>query len=380
MDVYQVETTLERIPAIDMGPMAERKATRQDLLDRLAAMGDTRPVLRFDTVADLNDDVSLTTGRRVPVVQSFTTSKSGEKTPSVSYNEIGAQLRLSGGWRQGPQAKTADVTLSFEMSSVGKTSVTVGENLGLPSFNQLKIRQRAVLESGRPTLILSNDLPEPGDKLGKTVLTIVRIVAERLEAGPAPRPDGEANAGPPALIQAEIVELTGSSNKLDPREVKRLLPAGATLEHGLDVLRKQGSVELLSSPRLLVNWPQEAEIKIGERVPTVESLTTDEQGRPEPKIGYEDVGLNMKVRGRWLDDAKAARAEIALKIRQQTIGKSSVAVASGVTLPTFTDRSWETVAAVETGQSVWLIPDRLSSADGDKASLVIVRLTVHRAS
>lgn len=229
VDAYQVETTRDQAAAVDLGEIGQGNPERTEILRRLGEFGTARLVMRFESKVDLSAPVSFTNGSRVPVVQNLSISTGGNVTPSVSYHDVGTILNISGSWRE-DRATTADLKVKFELSSVGKTSVEIGSGVRLPSFNTLEINQSLKLENGRPILIMTSDVPEPGDENGKTVLTLLNVMAQRLERVAQTRPAEEASAGPPAIVEAAIAELTGTRGTLKAEEAEQHRPRIRTQE------------------------------------------------------------------------------------------------------------------------------------------------------
>jgi hypothetical protein len=391
LDVYQVETSLDRIVSADLSKLAREKTTRADLLAALGELGKARMTMRFDTTVDLKAETTLSSGRRLPVVQSYNISPNGKKTPSVTYQEVGTHLQISGNWGERDKGKTADVAIKFESSGVGTSGVEIDEGKGLPSFNTLSINQRLVLESGRPMLIMNNDAPEPGDEKGHTVVTILRILAERLDTAPSAQahPAAEATAGPPALIHADIVEVTAKPGKvLKAMEIEEQLPEGTTLTEGMEILKKLGRVDVLSRPTLLVNWPQEAEVSVGQQIATPARPVSQHEDAPASKESYEQIGIHLRVHGRWLTEANPARAEITVNMRQRSFEEPPPVISpQGASLPSIVTRVWNRSVPVEAGRSIWITSEEAMSRGSNtglnkapRESLTLVRLTVERAS
>lgn len=117
----------------------------------------------------------------------------------------------------------------------------------------------------------------------------------------------------------------------------------------LRALQTDGRVEVLSRPSILVRDNQEANITIGERVPTVQDITVSAAGVVTPSVTYEEVGVILTVTPIINPDG-FVNLEVAPEI--SAIGTSSVTVATGVTLPTFTQRKAETTVSVKDGETI----------------------------
>ena len=114
-------------------------------------------------------------------------------------------------------------------------------------------------------------------------------------------------------------------------------------------LQVEGRLEVLSRPAIMVQDNQEAAITIGERVPTVQNVVVSAAGVVTPSVSYEDVGVILKVTPIVNPDGYVSM-EIAPEI--SSIGTSSISIGSGVTLPTFTERSAETTVTVKDGETI----------------------------
>lgn len=114
-------------------------------------------------------------------------------------------------------------------------------------------------------------------------------------------------------------------------------------------LETEGRLEVLSRPAIFVQDNQEASIIVGERVPTVQDVTISGAGVVTPSVEYEEVGVKLNVTPIINPDGYV-NLEIQPEI--SAIGTSSVSIATGVTLPTFTERSAETSVMVKDGETI----------------------------
>lgn len=128
-------------------------------------------------------------------------------------------------------------------------------------------------------------------------------------------------------------------------------------------LQVDGRLEVLSRPALLVQDNEEANIKVGERVPVVTQIAVSGVGTVTPSVTYEDVGVNLEVTPIINPDG-FVNMEIAPEI--SALGVSSVSIGGGVTLPVFTQRRAETSVTVKDGESIiigGLITSRTSETE-----------------
>jgi type II secretion system protein D len=131
-------------------------------------------------------------------------------------------------------------------------------------------------------------------------------------------------------------------------------------------LQSEGRLEILSRPSILVQDNQDAEITIGERVPTVQDVVVSGDGVVTPSVTYEKVGVILKVTPIVNPDGFVSM-EIEPEI--SAIGTSSVTVSSGVSLPTFTERSAKTSVTVKDNETI-IIGGLITSRDRDSENKV----------
>lgn len=180
IEVLEVDATAQQVATLDTERLQEKGLSVEEMLKRAEDLGAARLVLRIDTIADLTRPLSWTRGQRVPVVQNVTISPQGKTTPSVSYDEIGYVLNMSGSWRGEEEPMFADVTFSLEISDLGRRA-KIGEDVSLPQFNKTSIEQCFLLHSGEPLVLAGNALAtDPSDQVGRTSLLLVRVTATRL--------------------------------------------------------------------------------------------------------------------------------------------------------------------------------------------------------
>jgi type II secretory pathway component GspD/PulD (secretin) len=133
-------------------------------------------------------------------------------------------------------------------------------------------------------------------------------------------------------------------------------------------LQVEGRLEVLSRPSLLVQDNEKANIKVGERVPVVTELAVSGIGTVTPSVNYEDVGVVLEVTPIINPDG-FVNLKLAPEI--SALGVSSVSVATGVTLPTFTQRKAETSVTVKDGETI-VIGGLITSRSNDSENKVPV--------
>lgn len=131
-------------------------------------------------------------------------------------------------------------------------------------------------------------------------------------------------------------------------------------------LQTEGNVEILSRPSILVQDNQEANITVGTRVPTVQDVVISTGGVVTPSVTYEKVGVIMTVTPIVNSDGYVS---MEIKPEISSLGTSNVTVASGVTLPTFNERSAETTVTVKDGETI-IIGGLIETSDSRSGSKV----------
>jgi len=117
----------------------------------------------------------------------------------------------------------------------------------------------------------------------------------------------------------------------------------------LRALQTEGRLEVISRPSIMVQDKQEANITVGERVPVVTDVVVSTGGVVTPSVNYEEVGIILDVTPIINPDGYVS-LEIAPEI--SAIGASSVTISSGVSLPTFTERSASTTVTVKDSETI----------------------------
>jgi hypothetical protein len=115
-------------------------------------------------------------------------------------------------------------------------------------------------------------------------------------------------------------------------------------------LQSDGSLEVLSRPTLLVENNEEANITIGDKVPFLRGSQVSDTGQVNSQVEYEEVGIILNVTPHINPDGYV-NLEVAPEISALNPG-SNVQISEGLTAPTFTNRSAETVVTVKDGETV----------------------------
>jgi len=153
--VYEVQAYSNRLSSIDGKSLAKQAGSADSLLKALSAYGPAKVLYRFDQPVNVFSE-SLTLGSREPVVMGSRTSQRGEAINTVTYQQVGAIIRLSGRIppketrRQGP-----DVTLSAELAVLGNSDVEMIPGRKATFTRNLSIDHTEELAYGQPRVMLA---------------------------------------------------------------------------------------------------------------------------------------------------------------------------------------------------------------------------------
>ena len=117
----------------------------------------------------------------------------------------------------------------------------------------------------------------------------------------------------------------------------------------LRALQREDRLEVLSRPSIMVQDQQEASIDVGSEIPIVSQFNIGTTGTVTPSVNYETVGVKLMVTPIISPDGY-----VSMKIEPEIsdIGPTSIAVATGVTLPTILSRKASTTVTVKDGETI----------------------------
>jgi type II secretion system protein D len=125
---------------------------------------------------------------------------------------------------------------------------------------------------------------------------------------------------------------------------------GEDFSYLIRALQSDGSLEVLSRPTIMVENNEEANITIGDNVPFLRGSQVTDTGQVNSQVEYEEVGIILDVTPHINPDGYV-NLEIKPEISALNQG-SNVQISEGLTAPTFTKRSAETVVTVKDGETV----------------------------
>ena len=124
-------------------------------------------------------------------------------------------------------------------------------------------------------------------------------------------------------------------------------------------LQSEGRLQVLSRPQILTADNQEADINIGQKVPTVTDSRVTQYGDSINSFNYQDVGVKLRVTPRISPDG-FVKMDVAPTISQ--LSSSDVQISKGFSVPIINQRSATTTVSVQSGQSI-LIGGLISTTD-----------------
>ena len=122
----------------------------------------------------------------------------------------------------------------------------------------------------------------------------------------------------------------------------------STFSAFIRAVEQDSEIDILSNPQILTLNNEEAEIKVGEIIPTIGSSKTDANGNTTTSVNYKEVGVSLTITPQInLNDS------IELKINETSsnviVGKSDTLSQQGAI--TTLNRSLKTKVVVENGQN-----------------------------
>ena len=117
-------------------------------------------------------------------------------------------------------------------------------------------------------------------------------------------------------------------------------------------LKAQGRVDVLSRPQVTVADNQTGYVQVGENYPYLSASIVSGVGTAEQSIGYNPIGVTMRVTPRVNPDGK-----VLMRVEPQVSGIASTTVtltAGGPTLPAFTVETVQTTVIASSGETIVL--------------------------
>jgi type II secretion system protein D len=134
----------------------------------------------------------------------------------------------------------------------------------------------------------------------------------------------------------------------------------------LRALQSEGRLEVLSRPSIMVRDGDEADIQVGSEIPVVNDIAISGTGTVTPSVTYEEVGIGLNVTPIINPDGYV---NMQINPEIDSVGESSVSIASGVSLPTFNNRTVETSVTVRDGETI-IIGGLIKSTENDSENKV----------
>ncbi len=385
VELLALECPMAALSRLDFADLAGRAQTGEQVLAELRKLGKVELRRWLETTLDdLDEELSMTSGQRLPTVQDLTISRSGQITPSISYKEAGTILDLRGRWLSGDRAKQAMLNISLEDSGIVDSPVALPAGTRLPCFTQAKHEQAVRVASGRP-LILAGSGAEPagdGARLGLAVITATRLGGaddpavdrrDRAEAHLA-----RATAAQQARVRLDVFEVPMTKKALAALDASRFNKASPAEWPGL--LEQLGPAKLRYCIDRPVVLTEPVRLVQGASMPTVMSVVTGPRGRaPMPSVTYEEIGYILELAGRWREDSPDI-ADLALELECSGIEPTFIQPAEGIRLPAFTQCKLSQRTTARSGEPVILLATEMPIPGDDETlpRLLVCRLAVSR--
>ncbi len=204
--------------------------------------------------------------------------------------------------------------------------------------------------------------------------------------GPVPRPvvpGPGVPCGPavqPTRLQIEFYQLTCAENALAELDVRRLCEQERTIAAVLNRLKALGEARLVTRADTVLDLAQENQLTEGTRLPVVQDVNVNKEGRTTPSISYQEVGMRASLSGSWEETDPGDTAIVRCRIELSSLGKTGVSASQGVTLPEFRQWKIDQTIGLKSGRPVMLMSNsQVSPSDEQRRiSATLMRLTVTR--
>lgn len=153
--IYEVEAAAGAGGSIDAKALEKQAGTAEGMLRALSKAGTPRILYHFDQPVNVLSQ-NLSVGTRDPIITGSSVTPQGGKLNSISYEQIGANLRLSGVASAG---KFPEVTVAAELSLIAHGGVAdkIASGMKTPSFRKVSVESQGELEFGEPRVMLVVD-------------------------------------------------------------------------------------------------------------------------------------------------------------------------------------------------------------------------------
>lgn len=369
--VLQLTCATEIVTGLDLTQLSADNATPAVMLERLQQYAEAMLTFRLDNVFDLMSETEIRQGSNVPIVKSLSVGRDGNVTPSVSYEQIGAVIRLRGLWRD-DAPEQADLSCHLELSGISKSAVSIAKGISLSVSSQVRLTQKLSLTHAKPTLIMLTTAPTTDGKQSLTTVYLLHLILTRQEAGGASTP-ATSTAGPQTRIDMSIYQLTGDKEKLEKADIGDPLPTDAKkLEEALGWF---GKIELVSRPSILAVWPTQSTITTSWNEPTIadggQEKDDGEPRRRPTSVRYQRRSQTIGIDGRW-SDANPDEGTVKLKI--ETAQRRPAARSR----EQFDEATIETEKTIQEGKPTYLMGKVLADDGQKQARRYIICLTARR--
>lgn len=280
--VYEVHVPAERLGDISVSTLAPAANAAAAFEQALGDIGEATPIYRIDQSVRLDGD-RIVIGASVPRVASLQPGRDGSRTMTLSYQEYGVMLHVTGAH------DGSSTSLSLELAARTDSGVTAGP-MTTPVVRAVTMGHHGPIQPGQPIVIVSADAAAPAAD-GRAVAYAARIVPGAVSAPPGPA----ASDGRSYPLQAAVYELHLPPERLAQLDATALAAAGS--QEQLDrALAAVGTVRPLYRMDQSIRLAGDR-VTIGSQVPVVMGSRVTETGRAISTVRYQQAGAILRIAG-----------------------------------------------------------------------------------
>jgi hypothetical protein len=298
---------------------------QSELEKRLSSHGFMTQAIMFVANQDLSAPSRLTVGTRVP----FALPGSDFRRKGISYGEVGATLELSASQ---PPHHAQDFTLPVRLTIASFPSQAGGRP------EKATFERPVKLMPDRTKYVMLDDAPVPTTE-GMARLRLASFLFKSpVDTRPAAesRP-GLAPADRVARVELNGLQLSASAAQMKGLDLTTLIAARPSIADLLEKLKGNGTAFGSAAISITCDLSKETRLTQGERVPTVQDMVVSRNGVVTPSVTYEEIGTILTLGpAQWVRSGDDWLLTTELRLEASGIGQSAVTVATGISLPTFT--------------------------------------------
>ncbi len=325
--IYEVQPPAGQTNALDPKALARQAATTETFLKALGEVGKARVLYRMDQPVNVFSD-TLSIGSSEPVITATRMTDTGQAINSVSYQNVGAVVRLIASAQPGETgSRNPDVTLAVQVSTLGPGDIEIGPAQKRLAPRAARLDQTQPLAFDQPSVMLavSTSIMQRGagpraagsEKPAAPVIYVMRynfgavnpasglakaassgVPPSHLSASSNAAPTGvetESSAGNlPAQFQATVYEVHPVANRADTLDAGVLAGQATSADTLLKALADAGTTRVqydLDQPVNVIS--DQAQISTNEAMVTGTQIGPS--GQPINTITYMSSGFIVRL-------------------------------------------------------------------------------------